>query len=172
MANDNIPTIGFWVGAGPKQVTISVMDSGKVQNQAVFSDFPDTEMPLPSMKMKKNEEGNLVPDLNKKTGKFQWDFDENKNIISLREWLFGLLKDSDGNKFRQASVEIPVDFIDQKYSQKDGRPYKAVNFRKGDQAAVQLVSFVKQVTETLAVKSDSGAEVATEATSLMSKAFG
>lgn len=160
MANDNTPTIGFWVGAGPKQITINAMDSNQVQNQAVFSDFPDTPMPLPMLRV------------NEKTGKFTWDFDENKNITTLREWLFGLLKDSDGNKFRQASVEIPADFIVQKFSQKDGRPYKAVNFRKGDHAAVQLTSFVKQVTETLAVKTDSGAEVASETTSLLSKAFG
>lgn len=160
MANDNIPTIGFWVGAGPKQITISAIDSSEVQNQAVFSDFPDTSMALPML------------NVNEKTGKFTWSFDENKNIISLREWLFGLLKDSDGNKFRQASVQIPVDFIDQKFSKKDGRPYKAVNFKKGDQAAAQLLNFIEQVMDTLVVKSDSGAEVVNETTSLLSKRFG
>ena len=160
MANDNTPTIGFWVGAGPKQISLTVMDPSLVQNQTVFSDFPDTPMALPML------------NVNEKTGKFTWDFDKNKNIISLREWLFGLLKDSDGNKFRQASVEIPVDFIQQNIGKKDGRPYKSVNFKRGDQAAAQLVSFVQQVTKTLAVKTDSGAEVVEEANDLMSKAFG
>lgn len=122
-------TIRFWVGAGNAKVSLSPQDPSLVNNQAVFVEVPELSMELPvrsgkSVAMKQT---------------------------TIREWLFNMLKDSEGNKTHQTWVELPMDFVVTRYAKKDNRPYRQVNFADAEAGEV-LVSFIKQCWDNLAEK--------------------
>lgn len=122
-------SIRFWVGAGESKVSLTPQDASLVNNQAVFTEVPELSMELPV-----------------RAGKSVRIME-----TTIREWLFNMLKDSEGNKVNQTWVELPESFVVTRFAKRDNRPYRQINFADAE-AGDMLVSFIKQCWENLSEK--------------------